>query len=101
MADGASLIELSEQYGQLQASAAWEHYQGLLHSLRTQLENGILRGVVESGVDKTPEFRSAYGLLLQILAIPEQIKSRTLMIEYEANLRDAENDLTEDLTDLI
>lgn len=96
---GADLIELSEQYSSLQGQTAWEHYQGLLHHLRLQLEGGILKGVYEGGEDKTPQLRSAYGILLQIIAIPEQIKSRTLMKEYEARLREEGDSWETNLTD--
>ena len=95
---GAELVELSVQYSALQAMPAWQHYQGLLHNVRLQLEKGILMGVVEGGVDKTSELRSAYGMLLQLEAIPEQIKSKILAKEYEAGLEAANNQEPEEET---
>jgi hypothetical protein len=95
---GTELIELSEHYKTLQHDKAWQHFQGLLISLKTKLETGILRGMVEHGEDKTPQLRACYGIVLQILAIPAQVANRTLAKEYEANLREAESELEEDLT---
>ena len=86
---GEQLLELSEQYKALQNHPAWQHFQGMLHGLRTNIENGILKGVAEGERDLTPQYRAIYGILLQILAMPAQIQEKKLAAEYEACLRDS------------
>lgn len=96
---GGNLLELRQQYQEMVGHPAWQHFQGMLLSLKEKLEQDILMGSVNrKGEDLTPLARSAYGIVLQILAIPAQIESRTLSKEMEANLQAEELQLEEDLT---
>jgi len=64
----------------------------MLHGLRSHIENGILKGVLEGEKDLTPQYRAIYGILLQILAMPAQIEEKKLVAEYEAYLRESVED---------
>lgn len=86
---GEELVELSHDYSNLQQHPAWQHFQGLLWSLKENLQVGILQGVVEGERDLTPQHRAMYGLLLQILAIPGQIEVRKIAAEHDAGFRTA------------
>ncbi len=89
---GENLIVLSEQYKSLKSNPAFQHYQGMIWHIKNQMENGILQGVTDNGKDVTQSYRAMYGVILQILAIPGQIERQTIATEYQAYLRDLEED---------
>ena len=84
---------MADQYRTMRNTPAFQHYQGMIWDLKGKVENGILQGTYDGPRDVTPHLRAIYGMLLQLIAIPAQIESRTIAAEYQANLRDLENDM--------
>ena len=65
------LLAVVAGYEDLKNNSAWLHLSSHLFRLKDTFERAILRGErAPDGRDLTPEMRSAYGLLMQILAIP-------------------------------
>ena len=69
--DDTELLSVIAGYEDLKQNPAWLHFSSRLFQLKDTFEGAILRGERSpDGRDLTQEMRSAYGLLLQILAIP-------------------------------
>jgi hypothetical protein len=69
--DEKELIAVVAGYEDIKNNPAWLHLSSKLFRLKDTFERAILRGEkTPDGRDLTPEMRSAYGLLMQILAIP-------------------------------
>lgn len=70
-------LALHDSYEAISGSTAWIHYQSKLHLMRERLEKSILMGErTRDGRDLTEAMRSAYGIVLEMLAIPEEIRVR-------------------------
>ena len=76
MADPAELLELMHHYEALTSNPAWQHLTGRLLAMMARYEQAILIGERDRhGNDLTDKLRASYGTLLQILAIPAQIRA--------------------------
>lgn len=70
-------LALHDSYESIANSMAWLHYQSKLHMMRERLEKAILVGERgKDGRDLTDAMRSAYGIVLEMLAIPEEVRMR-------------------------
>lgn len=82
--DDTELLAVVDAYQGLKDNPAWLHLSSRMFRLKDTFEKAILQGERDpQGRDITPELRSAYGLLLQILAIPADAVSRHARYEEE------------------
>lgn len=71
--DDSELPAVVAGYEDLKNNSGWLHFSAHLFRLKDTFERAILRGErAPDGRDITPEMRSAYGLLMQILSIPSE-----------------------------
>lgn len=77
-------MQLAGEYADLQGHPAWQDFQARLESIRSMLERGILQGEVNHyGLDLTPDMRTAYGIVLQMLSIPAEIEQQKALAEEQ------------------
>ena len=85
--DDTELASVLAGYEDLKNNPAWMHFTSRLFRLKDTFERAILTGERSpDGRDLTPEMRSAYGLLLQILSIPADAAVRHQRFEEEVML---------------
>lgn len=82
--DDTQLLDVVGAYETLKDNPAWLHFSAHLFRLKDTFERAILQGEYDrNGKDITPELRSAYGMLLQILSIPAEAAGRKQMYEEQ------------------
>jgi len=82
--DDSEMLAVAAGYEDLKGNPAWLHLSSRLFKLKDTFEHAILKGEKSpDGRDLTMEMRSAYGLLMQILAIPSEAVQRHIRHEEE------------------
>lgn len=82
--DDAELLAVAAAYEDLKDNPAWLHLSSRLFRLKDTFERAILQGErAPDGRDITPELRSAYGVIMQIIAIPADAVERHRRYEEE------------------
>lgn len=87
------LTILGESYKSATSYPFWNDFVEQLSGLREQYEGMLLQGKYDDwGRDRTEYIRPAYGLLLEILAIPARVEAARRMAEAEAGFAPAQID---------
>jgi len=82
-ADG-SIIDIAHSYQTMLATPAGKHLFASLEGLRQRLMLDILSGATDKhGNDLSPALRAAFGVVQQVMALPELAQEKLLIYEKE------------------
>jgi hypothetical protein len=78
------LLDLDARYQKLERQPGWQDLHKRLVQVKADLEDRILKGEKDQlGNDMTPYLRAAYGIVCQMITIPQSITKRRRTLEQQ------------------